>query len=131
MAYRFTVGYFFNFSSFGRPNLANLPKHIKFMETNPKKETVNEKANPAELKHVAAGTPVPSGLKNEKKHEDDSQKSTEQLDYEAAKEFEKHNMNDKDGYNEMPNDVPIVGKNIADEAERGPAERGPKENTSD
>lgn len=87
------------------------------METNPKKETVNEKANPEKLKHVAAGTPVPSGIKNEKKHEDDSQKSSEQLDHEAAKEFEEHNMNHNDGYNEMPNDVPVENKDIADEPE--------------
>ena len=100
------------------------------METNPKEETVNEKDNPEELKHVAAGTPVPSGTKNEKKHKDDSQKSNEQLDHEAEQEFEKHNMNDMDGYNEMPQDVPIENKDIADEAERGPAERGPEENTT-
>lgn len=90
------------------------------METNPKKETVNEKDKPEEVKHVAAGTPVPSGTKNEKKHEDDSRKSSEQLDQEAEREFEQHNMNDMDGYNEMPNDVPIENKDIADDAERGP-----------
>ncbi|WP_373514928.1 hypothetical protein [Persicitalea sp.] len=87
------------------------------METNPKKETVNEKENPEELKHVASGTPVPSGLKNEKKHKDDSRKSSEKLDQEATDEFEEHNMNDMDGYNEMPNDVPVKNKDIADEEE--------------
>lgn len=92
------------------------------METNPKKVTVNEKENRAasgteELKHVAAGTPVPSGTKNKEKHKDDSLKSNQQLDYEAKQEFEEHNMNDMDGYNEMPNDVPIENKDIADEEE--------------
>ena len=95
------------------------------MKTNPEKEIVNEKDHPEVLKHVAAGTPVPSGTKNAKKHEDDSRKSNEQLNYEAAEEFEKHNMNDMDGYNEMPQDVPIENKDIADAADRGS-----KENTT-
>ncbi len=84
------------------------------METNPKKETVNEKTNPEKLKHVASGTPVPSGIKNEEKHEDDSRKSSKQLDHEAKEEFEEHNMTHNDGYNEMPNDVPVENKDIAD-----------------
>ncbi|GHB70235.1 hypothetical protein [Persicitalea jodogahamensis] len=87
------------------------------METNPKKETVNEKEEPEKVKHVAAGTPVASGVKHDKKHNDDSQKAPERLDQEAKQEFEDHNMNDNKGYNETPNDVPIENKDIADEEE--------------
>ena len=87
------------------------------MKTNPKKETVNEKAQPEKVKHTAAGTPVPSGVENEKKHKDDSRKADAQLDREAKQEFEEHNMNDNQGYNEMPQDVPVENKNIEDEEE--------------
>ena len=87
------------------------------METNPKKQTAGEKNNSQKPEHVAAGSPVGSGVVNDNKHKDDSRKPKQQLDHEAAEEFEEHNMNDKDGYNEMPNDVPIENKNIADEPE--------------
>lgn len=85
------------------------------METNPKKETVNEKDNPEQLKHVATGTPVPSGPKNDKKHLDDSAKPTVQLNHEAKEEFEEHNMNDHSGYNETDQNVPVENKNIAED----------------
>ena len=58
-----------------------------------------------------------TGVRDEKKHDDDSQKSTERLDHEAKTEFEEHNMTDNKGYNETPNDVPIENKDIADEEE--------------
>jgi hypothetical protein len=83
------------------------------METNPKKESVNEKDRPEELKHVAAGTPAPSGPENDKKHVDDSAKPAAQLDEEATEEFEGHNMNHHSGYNEIDRNVPIENKNIA------------------
>jgi len=92
-------------------------KLIKSMETNPKKDPVNEGENPQQLKHVAAGSPVASGVKNPKKHNDDSEKSAGQLDQEAAEEFEQNHMNNQKGYNEMPNDVPVEKKNIADTPE--------------
>lgn len=93
------------------------------METNPEKETVNEKDHPEQLKHVATGTPVPSGPENDKKHLDDSAKPAGQLDHEAKEEFETHNMNDHGGYNETAPDVPIEKKNIAEdesEAKKNP-----------
>lgn len=63
--------------------------------------------------HVAAGTPVPSGPKNEKKHQDDSLKPANQLDQEAVDEFEEHNMSDHRGYNEPNKDkVNVKQKNI-------------------
>jgi hypothetical protein len=69
-------------------------------------------------KHVAAGSPVPSGPKNEDKHKDDAQKPSEQLDKEAEEEFEAHNMTDHRGYNEEDKDkVPVKKKNIAKETE--------------
>lgn len=69
-------------------------------------------------KHVAAGTPVPSGPKNENKHKDDALKPAEQLDNEAAEEFEAHNMTDHRGYNEDDEKkVPVKKKNIAKERE--------------
>ena len=86
--------------------------------TNPKRETVNEKENPDELKHVATGTPVPSGPENDKKHADDSAKPAEQLDHETEDEFEKHNMNDHRGYNETDGDVPVKAKNLTEEQEQ-------------
>jgi hypothetical protein len=87
------------------------------METNPQKDTVNEKQNPDQLKHVATGSPVARGVKNPEKHQDDSDKSAEQLDRDAAEEFEQHNMNNRKGYNETPNDVPVEKKNLADAPE--------------
>lgn len=67
-------------------------------------------------KHVAIGSPVTSGPENEKKHEDDAQKSADQLDKEAKEEFEEHNMTDHRGYNEKNIDkVPVKKKNIATE----------------
>lgn len=87
------------------------------MKTNPEKETVNEKDHPEQLKHVAAGTPVPAGPENEKKHVDDSAKPAAQLDHEAKKEFEEHNMNDHRGYNETSPNVPVEKKNIAGDEE--------------
>lgn len=88
------------------------------MKTNPEKETVNEKDHPEQLKHVASGTPVPSGPEYDKKHVDDSAKPADQLDHEARHEFEKHNMNDHGGYNETDPRVPIKKKNIAAKEEK-------------
>lgn len=87
------------------------------METNPEKETVNEKDHPDQLKHIATGTPVPSGPENDKKHLDDSAKSAGQLDHEAKEEFEEHNMNHHRGYNETARDVPVENVNIAEEGQ--------------
>ncbi len=69
-------------------------------------------------KHVAAGSPVPSGPKNEEKHKDDARKPAEQLDKEAAEEFEAHNMTEHRGYNEEDKEkVPVKKVNIAKESE--------------
>ena len=81
------------------------------MKTNAEKETVNEKDHPEQLKHVASGTPVPSGPENDKKHVDDSAKPAAQLDQEAKAEFEEHNMNSNRGYNEMTPTVPVEEHN--------------------
>ncbi len=88
------------------------------METNPNKEKINEKDHPEQLKHVATGTPVPSGPENNKKHLDDSAKPPAQLNHEAEDEFEGHNMNDHQGYNETDLDVPIENINIAAEEQK-------------
>jgi hypothetical protein len=67
-------------------------------------------------KHVAAGSPVPSGPKTEEKHKDDSLKPADQLDKEAEEQFEAHNMTDHRGYNEEDEEkVPVKKKNIAGE----------------
>lgn len=69
-------------------------------------------------KHVATGTPVPTGPKNEDKHKDDAQKPSEQLDKEAEEGFEAHNMTEHRGYNEEDaTKTPVEKKNIAKERE--------------
>ena len=84
------------------------------METNPKKETVNEKQNPEKLKHVAAGSPSASGPKHEGKHRDDSKKASARLEREAEEEFEKHNTSQHSGYNESDGDQPVEKVNLDD-----------------
>lgn len=87
-------------------------------KTNPEKETLNEKANPEQTKRSATGTPMKGGPKSGKKHENDAMKPDEQLDNEAAAEFEKHNMNDNSGYNEAGESrVSIEQRNLTEEAE--------------
>jgi hypothetical protein len=57
--------------------------------------------------NVEGGSPSPSGVEDEDRHDDDSKQPAKKVEKDAEKKSENNNMTGQKGYNETPPDVPV------------------------